>query len=269
MHKEDEIMKHQTDKKWLWGLLALGALILLFLIGKSWRSGNPEKVPDPTVPSGPQASAPSSIPAGTKEPSVPTESTVDTEPVPTLNAGISEEYGLSITSIGSYTGAFVEDGTNEIVSGVAMVVLENLGEEAIQYGELALVGENRTLHFSFSTLPPGSRVVLLELQRQAYLEGEALTPQLQNLACFDAPLSCQEDLLEIQALDGILNIHNISGQDIPGEITLYYKNQAQDLLYGGITFRVRIQGGLKSGEIRQITAQHFDSSSRIMFVTIG
>ena len=87
---------------------------------------------------------------------------------------------------------------------------------------------------------------------------------------FSEPLSLQEDKLQLQVLDGALNVVNISGADIEGDIVIYYKNAASDLLYGGITYRVRIEGGMKADEIKQIMASHFsDSGSRIMFVTVG
>ena len=63
---------------------------------------------------------------------------------------------------------------------------------------------------------------------------------------------------------------NISGQDIIGDVVIYYKNAAEDLYYGGITYRVRIEGGMKADEIKQIMASHFsDTGSKIMFVTAG
>ena len=51
---------------------------------------------------------------------------------------------------------------------------------------------------------------------------------------------------------------------------VYYKNSAEDVFYGGITYRARIEGGLQKGEIRQIMAGHCSKNgSTIMFVTCG
>jgi hypothetical protein len=51
---------------------------------------------------------------------------------------------------------------------------------------------------------------------------------------------------------------------------IYYKNSASDLYYGGITYRIRIEGGLAAGEIRQAMGNHLsESGSAVMFVTIG
>ena len=57
--------------------------------------------------------------------------------------------------------------------------------------------------------------------------------------------------------------------DISGDIYIYYKFAATDIFYGGITFRVRVEGGLKAGELRQIPAGHFKPGEcRIVQVSI-
>ena len=78
------------------------------------------------------------------------------------------------------------------------------------------------------------------------------------------------DTVKLQVFDGVINATNISDKDIDGEIVIYYKNAASDLFYGGITYRIQIQDGLKADEIRQVMTQHAsDTGSKIMFVTVS
>ena len=179
--------------------------------------------------------------------------------------------GLTLVEVGKYTGVYMEDGTDEIVSNVLMVIVRNDGEQNIQYAELTLPTAAGEAKFSLSTLPVGESMVLLEQNRMAWSDDENYTNvTAQNIAPFTDSMDLCEDLLSIQALDGVVNITNISGADISGDIVIYYKNASSDLLYGGITYRVRLEGGLKADEIRQITASHFsENGSRIMFVTVG
>lgn len=178
--------------------------------------------------------------------------------------------GMMITDVGKYTGVYMEDGSNEIVSGVMMITVTNEGENAIQYAEINMPVGDQTAKFSLSTLPVGSTVILLEQNRMAYTAGEYTSAVAENVVLFTEPLSLCENQLKIQVLDGAINVSNISGEDITGDIVIYYKNSAADVYYGGITYRVRIEGGLKAGELRQIMANHFsDSGSTIMFVTCG
>lgn len=179
--------------------------------------------------------------------------------------------GLQITRIGGYTGAYMEDGTDEVVSGVTMIMVENTGEEFIQYAEIDLSGEGGTAHFVLTTLFPGDTVVVLESERKAYSADQGYSNAVANhVAVFDEVPGLCEDQLELHTLDGVINVTNISGADITGDIVIYYKNAINDLYYGGITYRVRITGGLKAGEIRQIMSEHYSASnSEIIFVTCG
>ena len=243
---------------------AMCAVVCLLLLQPAAAPGKP------TVPSA----------ATTKAETTDTESIVTDAAEETVNTparvdeleevSISLTHGLRITDVGSYTGVYMEDGSDEIVSGVMMIAVTNQGENAIQYAEITLPVGDRNAVFSLSTLPVGSTVILLEQNRMAYAAGEYTTATASNVALFSAPLSLCEDQLEIQILDGAMNITNISGADIAGDIIIYYKNSAADVYYGGITYRVRLQGGMKADEVRQIIASHFsDSGSTIMFVTCG
>lgn len=178
--------------------------------------------------------------------------------------------GLQITKVGSYTGAYMEDGSDEAVSDVLMIMVTNQGQEYIEYAEIALTGDSGTANFSLSTLFPGETVVLLEKNRAAY-SGEAVyeTAEASRVAAFQEVPSLNADKIEIQGLNGVLNVTNISGEDITSDVVIYYKSAADDMLYGGITYCIRITGGIKAGEIRQLASEHFTASSRVMFVDCG
>lgn len=178
--------------------------------------------------------------------------------------------GLRITDVGKYTGIYMEDGSDELVSGIMMITVKNEGEDAIQYAEITMPVGDKEAFFSLSTLTPGSTMILLEQNRMEYTAGEYTTALAENVVIFQEPLRLCEDKLKIQILDGALNVSNISGEDMDGDITIYYKNSAADAFYGGITYRVRIEDGLKKDEIRQVMAGHLsESGSTVMFVTCG
>ena len=187
---------------------------------------------------------------------------------PAVNLG----YGLYATHIAGYTGMYMEDGSDEILADILMMVVQNRGEQDIQYAEITMDMDGETAHFILTTLPVGESVVLLEQNRMAWsadVDYSAFLPRVEAIAYFQEPISTLEDQLEVSIVDGAINVTNISGQDIPGTITVYYKNAAEDIYYGGITYRVRVEGGLKAGEIRQIMTQHaHDTGSKILLVTV-
>ena len=180
---------------------------------------------------------------------------------------------MEVLDIGGYTGIYMEDGTDEIVTDVLMMKLINNGEDTVQYAKITLDIGEETAEFTVSTLLPGATVVLLEQNRMRYdktVDYSGAYVICENLALFQEPLSIHEDKISVQMLDGAINVMNESGQDIPGRISIYYKNKAAGIYYGGITYRITLENGLKAGEIRQLMASHFsDTGSEIMFITIA
>lgn len=205
----------------------------------------------------------------TEEPTVaPETKPVQIEELKEISINLGS--GMRITDVGKYTGIYMEDGSDEIVSGVMMIAVTNEGEQAVQYAEISVPVGDEMAYFTLSTLPAGATVILLEQSRMEYVPGEYVTAVAENVALFKEPLDLREDQVKIQNLQGALNISNISDGDIEGDICIYYKNSAADVYYGGITYRVRLEGGLKAGEIKQIVASHFSQSgTAIMFVTCG
>lgn len=183
---------------------------------------------------------------------------IQTDPVvdetqTTINLG----YGLQITDAGKYAGLYMEDGSNEIVSDVMMVVVENNGDSDVQLAELTALCGGEEFSFSLTNLAVGERAVLLDRDRKPSAGGALDSAVLGTTALFPEPMELHEDVLQVSGLEGMLNVQNISDTDIDSDIYIYYKYAAQDVYYGGITFRVRIEGGLKAGELRQIPAGHY------------
>lgn len=231
-------------------------LVLMGILLVVWRNAGDR-------PNGQQGSATGNFQPILTDPTVKVEELEDFESDP--------HKGLQVIKIGNYSGPFVEDGTDEILSRVLMIMVKNTGDRTVQYAEVELTDGTKTAYFTLSTLPPGETVVLLEKSRMTYADGKDLTQTtIKNVAVFSQEPDLCEDRLQIQALNGVLNVTNISGEDIKGDIVIYYKNASSDLLYGGITYRVTIKGGLKADEIKQITASHFtEKGSRVMWVTVN
>lgn len=177
---------------------------------------------------------------------------------------------LVVTHVGSYSGQFVEDGSDEEVTDVMMIQVKNQGPSTMQYAEVTTSGKGGEAHFKLSTLQPGQTVTVLETDRQKYKKNKCETATAKNMVFFQEEQGVYAGKLEIQPLDGGLNVTNISGKDIKGEIIIYFKDTADGMLMGGITYRGRITGGLAAGEIRQLMSENFtQDNTQIMFITIN
>ena len=237
---------------WLLPLLAVVAVIALLFAGTGGQD-----LPEPPAETAAAApSAPAEVSAAAE---------ADWEPRVLKDA-------IRVDKVGSYTGLYVEDGSDEPVSGLLMMVVTNITAEPIQYARLRLDTGAGLATFDVSVLPAGASAVLIEQGRMAYdsaADYAGATLECVNLAGFDKPLSLQEDRLEIQVLNGAINITNISGEDISGTILLCYKNVSNGVYHGGIAYRVRLEQGLKAGEIQQLMGTHFhEGSSEILFAEV-
>lgn len=186
-----------------------------------------------------------------------------------LQLPIAVQEGLQINDISKYAGIYMEDGSDEIVSDLLMIELENTSEEDLHLAQIILTYPNGTAQFQVTNLPAHRKVILLEQNRMAYVEAMPISAEAKNVAYVEK-FSMYEDKVQISTMDGVINVRNVSGEDITDDIYVYYKNTFGDLYYGGITYRVRIEGGLKKDEIRQLMASHFDADTcQLLMVTIG
>lgn len=255
-------------------ILAVALVVVMLLVGAKLQK---PQVTEPTA----QHTAPAHTVA--EEEVQQTEQAEQTEPAESAGQmfGTDEQQpnetqlpidlgeGLVVTKIASYAGLYLEDGTDEVVSGIMMIELENTSELDLQLAKITLeYGETPAL-FTVSNLPAGKKVVLLEQTRMPYTSKAPEGARVENTVFLTA-FEMHEDALEIIARDGVINVKNISGADIEKDIFIYYKNISGGVYYGGITYRARIEGGLKSGEIRQIITQHYDADgSEILMVSYG
>ncbi|MGM9523366.1 MAG: hypothetical protein ACI3VU_02970 [Faecousia sp.] len=162
--------------------------------------------------------------------------------------------GLEISAAGSYSGKYMEDGTDDPIENVSALLVRNIGTETVEYAEV--IGRNsggETLRFVLTGLPVNASVLVLEADRCGYSEISA--PQVTEYA---AALDVTEDYaadFEIYPGDGVINIRNVSGEELTDDIYVYYKNYRDGVFLGGITYRARFDG-LRDQAIGQSIQSH-------------
>lgn len=235
-----------------------------------------EPTTEPTeAPTSEPTSEPTEAPTSepTEPPTQPTEPPTQPPtdaPTSATEPDLTLDRGLEIVDIGWYTGEYLEDGSNESVENILMILLANNGHEDIQYAEITVNVDGKPARFVVTTLPAGEQMILLEQNRMPFVAGATYTDAAaEHVAVFEDTMDTKSGQLKIQGLNGAVNVINISGQNIEGDIVIYYKNVYGGTMYGGITYRITIQGGLEVGQVRQVMTKHFITDvSRIMFVTI-
>lgn len=173
---------------------------------------------------------------------------------------------------GSQVGILV-DSWLKIISigerdGILSVFVRNTADFDVQYVVLTVNAGGETAQFSVSTLTAGTSAVLT-CENAVEFEPDMTyhSWKVSDKVIFDKKLLRYTDIFQINGIDDVLSVKNISDKDIKGKIYVYYKTVTDGIYAEGTTYRVSIDG-LEKGETVQVQAQHYQKDvSRIMFVT--
>lgn len=175
---------------------------------------------------------------------------------------------VTILSVGEYTGAFVEDGTDLEVSGVAAVVIQNTGDKPIQHGTVSLgSGEEKLYTFSISTLPAGSCSLVLDTEKKLLDSSKTVTSFVADVTECEA-FETNSDKIKITAKDGLLKLTNLTDSDFRGVYVRYKNFTAGNVYYGGITYSASFENVGAKGSYEYKAAHFFKDYSHIVMVQI-
>lgn len=179
---------------------------------------------------------------------------------------IEFDNGLVITHMDSYSGEYWEDGSNEEISDIYAIVVENRGTKVLQYAEITIGLEGKEAHFSLSTLPTNEKILVLEKNKLKCDDAAIVDAEISNVVFFENGISMHDDIFNLNGADGILNVENISEKNISGDIFVYYKNYELNMFCGGITYRARISGGLAKEEIKQVMTKNYSTDNSVLMM---
>ena len=176
-------------------------------------------------------------------------------------------YDLYLEKLASYSGIFVEDGTNAQVSDVAMMMVHNQGQSAVEYTEITVKYADETLMFHISALPAGERMVVQESTGKPLPQGLAL--EASALVVQRVQMEVAPEISVTDNGNNTLTVKNLTNQAIPA-IRVFYKYymEDEDIFVGGIAFTVRITNLAAGGNV-VIQPSHFNSqTSRVVMAQI-
>lgn len=170
--------------------------------------------------------------------------------------------GLRFTSFGTYSGVYVEDGSDKAVEDVAVVLVMNTTERYLELATFSFEIDGASATFTVTNLPPQKGAWILARDALTVNSGASFVLK-GGTTSFCTP----EDVPAIaaQPSDGTVLVENRSATEaFSGYI--YYKAVYEDGNYlGGVTYRTLIEN-LPAQSQTEITAAHCDEASEIVRV---
>ena len=168
-------------------------------------------------------------------------------------------HSLRIEKLEPYSGMFVEDGTNRQVTDVAMLLVYNHGTTAVEYTEITVEYQGKTLTFQITALPAGQKMVVQEKSGAAIPAGVPLSASA--LVVHRAQMQIAQGLSVVDNGDNSLTIKNLSGETVPTVRVFYKYYMADENLYvGGIAFTVRVTNLAPGGSV-VVRPSHYNSQT--------
>ena len=186
-------------------------------------------------------------------------------PAPTISLS---DPNLKVEAIGSYSGNFLEDGSDEPTANVAAMLITNNSDQMLQIAEITFqVNDTETASFKVTDLPAGTSTLVLEANKREYSEEDSYTYGETATGYMEQP-SLEEDKFDLVTENGKITLKNKTDQSYD-KVYVYYKYvQLGGAYLGGITYRTPFENVPANGEVESIAAHFNPESSKIMAVQI-
>ena len=173
--------------------------------------------------------------------------------------------GMQINKIKSYSGKFVENGSDKKVSNILALEVKNTSKKDLQYGQIKLqINNKKTATFDLTNLPAGKTVTVIESTGSiSYNSGDSYKYEEATYASVDK-LPMSENKVKVSTNGSDIIVENISNKDL-GTVYVYYKNTKDNSYLGGITYRAKFEN-VQKGKLYTASTSHFSDSSKIVMV---
>lgn len=168
-----------------------------------------------------------------------------------------ERYKLSCDDVACYSGAYVEDRSDEQVNSVAAIRITNRSGKYLTLARLTYEIDGETAEFEISDLPAGKSVWVLEKNRKKSTDSSKYVYK-EALVAFSDYVTRMPEEIKVEYGENMLRVTNVSQKEMQ-RVSIHYKSIHEDgRLLGGITYTVDF-GTLQPGESVEKIAGHYDN----------
>ena len=164
---------------------------------------------------------------------------------------------IKIQHINSYSGIFIEDGSDVEVDNVAAIQVKNTSKKALEFAQIQIYNGDKKLVFDVSSLPANSSAIIMEKNKAPLDKSKSITYG-GTTGGYTNKLE-KDATIKYQKVDNNgIKVTNKSNKNIPC-VRIFYKYKSSEGYYiGGITYTAKINN-IKAKESQTIYPSHFDS----------
>lgn len=227
-------------------------------------SSKPEETSTPQITQ-PQATQPQAAQPQATQPMATQPQTTQSQATQPSKTVVSLPYvipgtNLMIQRVAGYDGIFLEDGSDAEVTGVAMLLLYNVGNEAVEYADVTLTYDDKVLRFEASALPAGGVVAVQEASKSTCASGD-LVECTADVAVIEKLGMSEDQISVVDNGDNSLTVTNLTGTEIV-TVRVFYKYfmDEEDAYVGGITYTAKISNLAANASV-VVTPSHYASGA--------
>ena len=173
---------------------------------------------------------------------------------------------ITCSEFSSFSGQYVEDGSDIPVENVAAMLVTNNTEDFLDLATIEYEINGKPAAFVVTGLPAGKSAWVME-NNQMTIESGADFKYIDKITAFKSEVVASTDKITLSADGNMLTAANNTDEKLEG-VFVYYKTLHTDGNYfGGITYKTTF-GDLEPGEKRTELAGHFDKD-KTEIVRIG
>lgn len=163
---------------------------------------------------------------------------------------------ITYSNFSSFSGQYVEDGSDIPVENVAAMLVTNQTEDFLDLATIEYEINGKPATFVVTGLPPGKSAWVME-KNQMTITSEADFKYINKTTAFKNEVVASTDKITLSADGNMLTAVNNTDEKLEG-VFVYYKTLHTDGNYlGGITYMTTF-GDLEPGEKRTELAGHYD-----------
>ena len=220
--------------------------------------------PPTEAPTEPPTEAPTQPP--TEAPTKPTQPKPPQNTKPDKEENKVADGNLTCDKFAAYSGQFVEDGRDEVVQNVAVLLVTNRSDQFLDLATITYEVDGKTATFIVTGLPAGRSAWVLEAQRMT-VSASTKYSYVDCVYSLRDNVTASTSKITVTAQGNMLTATNNTGTTLHN-VAVYYKVLHSDGKFlGGLTYLVDF-GTLEPGASAEVLAGHY-SQETAEIVRIG